>query len=308
MNPAFSVIIFTTLAGSAQGILLCLALTVLTGSVPTADLPLAFLLATAFGLLTTGLMASFFHLGRPERAWRAARMWRTSWLSREVIVLPLLLGVVAWWWCLEVTGRDTSFLPVLAILAVLALWICTSMIYISIRFIQEWAHPMTAIHFLLTGLSSGLVWVVAIALAMGHDAFATVLLPWAAVVTLAAGTVRMLSLHRNARLRPVSTLQSATGIQASKLTQKSMGMSAGAFNTREFFHQVSLAGFRKVRLLFLLLAFALPTAYLGWAMVTGIGHLIWLVLPVQTIGLLAERWFFFAQAQHPQNLYYQVVS
>ena len=25
-------------------------------------------------------------------------------------------------------------------------------------------------------------------------------------------------------------------------------------------------------------------------------------------GLLAERWFFFAQANHPQNLYYQTIS
>ena len=29
---------------------------------------------------------------------------------------------------------------------------------------------------------------------------------------------------------------------------------------------------------------------------------------LQYIGLLAERWFFFAQANHPQNLYYQAVS
>jgi len=29
---------------------------------------------------------------------------------------------------------------------------------------------------------------------------------------------------------------------------------------------------------------------------------------VQAPGLLADRWFFFAQAKHPQNLYYQVVS
>ena len=33
-----------------------------------------------------------------------------------------------------------------------------------------------------------------------------------------------------------------------------------------------------------------------------------LVVPVQGLGLLIERWFFFAQARHPQNLYYQVVS
>ena len=41
-----------------------------------------------------GLGASFLHLGRPERAWRAAAMWRSSWLSREVIVLPAFIGVV----------------------------------------------------------------------------------------------------------------------------------------------------------------------------------------------------------------------
>ena len=29
---------------------------------------------------------------------------------------------------------------------------------------------------------------------------------------------------------------------------------------------------------------------------------------VQYVGLLAERWFFFAQARHPQNLFYQAVS
>jgi DMSO reductase anchor subunit len=36
-----------------------------------------------------------------------------------------------------------------------------------------------------------------------------------------------------------------------------------------------------------------------------------LLLPaflVQYVGLLAERWFFFAQANHPQNLYYQSIS
>jgi len=26
---------------------------------------------------------------------------------------------------------------------------------------------------------------------------------------------------------------------------------------------------------------------------------------LQYLGLLAERWLFFAEAQHPQNLYYQ---
>ena len=51
------------------------------------------LLALVF--LIAGLIASFFHLGHPERAWRSAAMWRTSWLSREVIVLPAFIGTTA---------------------------------------------------------------------------------------------------------------------------------------------------------------------------------------------------------------------
>ena len=42
-------------------------------------------------------VASTFHLGRPARAWRAVLMWRTSWLSREVIVLPAFIGLVGAW-------------------------------------------------------------------------------------------------------------------------------------------------------------------------------------------------------------------
>jgi DMSO reductase anchor subunit len=29
---------------------------------------------------------------------------------------------------------------------------------------------------------------------------------------------------------------------------------------------------------------------------------------VQYLGLLAERWYFFAEAKHPQNLYYQSIA
>jgi DMSO reductase anchor subunit len=29
---------------------------------------------------------------------------------------------------------------------------------------------------------------------------------------------------------------------------------------------------------------------------------------LQYAGLLAERWYFFAEAKHPQNLYYQAIA
>jgi uncharacterized membrane protein len=63
-----------------------------------------------------------------------------------------------------------------------------------------------------------------------------------------------------------------------------------------------------VRLGFIVLCFVLPALLALWALASG-SALPWaLALACQVPGLVAERWFFFAQARHPQNLYYQVVS
>lgn len=143
---------------------------------------------------------------------------------------------------------------------------------------------------------------------MGEQRLLQVAGPCALVVTLAAWATRTLALRRNAALKPRSTLQSATGIQAPNLVQKSMGMSAGSFNTREFFHGASRAALKQVKLAFIVLAFVLPALLLLWAVGAQSTLAFVLALVVQVPGLVAERWFFFAQARHPQNLYYQVVS
>lgn len=63
---------------------------------------------------------------------------------------------------------------------------------------------------------------------------------------------------------------------------------------------------RAVRWAFLALAFPAPALLLGWG-----GDSIAALsaaFALQYAGLLAERWVFFADAQHPQNLYYQAIS
>jgi DMSO reductase anchor subunit len=311
MNPAFSVVAFTTLAGAAQGLVVALALAVLA-RLPMAPAFLAHGLVVALVLLVAGLAASFLHLGRPARAWRAATMWRTSWLSREVIVLPAFIALVALWWL----ALDTStppfvtrlLAPVAAIVVAMLLWYCTAMIYACLRFIEEWAQPLTLVNFVLLGLASGFVLASALAALAGERAFLAASGPAAVVATLVAWATRMAALRRNAALRHRSTLQSATGIRAARLVQTSMGMSAGSFNTREFFHRASLLAMRRVKVAVIVLAFAAPLAVMLLAWATAASPL-WIVAALlQAPGLLADRWYFFAQAKHPQNLYYQVVS
>ena len=294
-------------AGAAQGLVLVLALATLGGVLlPFGFVQAALLLALA--MLAGGLGASFLHLGRPERAWRAALMWRTSWLSREVIALPAFMAVVALWWLAHSGNAPTAPWAALGLVLALLLWVCTGMIYACIRFIQEWAHRYTLLNFGLIGFSSGLVLACALAALMGDTLLAHTLGRPALVVTLLAWAVRLLSLRRNDALKPASTLQSATGIRAERLVQKSMGMSAGAFNTREFFHRASRLALARVRVGFLVLTFTLPALLLLVGLASGAAWAWVLACVVQAPGLVAERWFFFAQARHPQNLYYQVVS
>ena len=132
---------------------------------------------------------------------------------------------------------------------------------------------------------------------------------WALIITLLGLLGRAASLVRNARLVAMSSLQTAIGIKHPKIAQKSQGFMGGSFNTREFFHGQTAALLTVVKWVFLAAAFVLPAGLLAAGLAsTASAYLLAAAFLVQYCGLLAERWFFFAQASHPQNLYYQAVS
>lgn len=307
MNPAWPVIFFTTFAGWAQGLVIALAVGSLAGAPPTRELLLT-ALSVALALSMIGLGCSALHLGRPERAWRAVAMWRTSWLSREVIVLPAFIVCVGIWLTAELAQRGTPLILLVAIVLTLLLWVCTAMIYVCLTFIREWSHPLTVANYVLLGLASGLLLCAGLGVVTGDARYALACAQWGIAFTALAGLVRGASLIRNARLRPVSTLQSATGIRSPRLKQMSMGMSAGAFNTREFFHGKSIWFIRNVKTGFIVLAFIVPIVLIGISFATRSGTAVLAAAMIQFVGLLGERWYFFAEARHPQNLYYQVIG
>lgn len=306
MNPAFSVIFFTTLTGAGQGLFLALFGAELAALAPAPFLAIG--AAVALALSALGLIASFFHLGHPERAWRAAAMWRTSWLSREVIALPLFMAGLAGWGGAHALGGPVSpLLGSLVALACAALFVCTAMIYASIRFLREWASPLTLVNYTLLGCASGFT----LATLLAALAAPALVRPYglaATLLTLVAFATRAASLRRNARLKPKSTLQTALGIKHPRIVQTSQGFMGGSFNTREFFHASSFAWLRAVKWAFLLLVFPLPLALLAAGAALASWPVLALAFALQYLGLLAERWFFFAQAGHPQNLYYQAIS
>jgi DMSO reductase anchor subunit len=326
MHPAFSVIFLTTLIGAAQGLFLALFTGQFYASVKLIEPQGAEFYvigsAVSLALLVAGLGASFFHLGRPERAWRAASKWRTSWLSREVIVLPAMMAVVFFYGLFHGVGWTEPFfvagggalsiditfiLGIIGTLVAFALFVCTAMIYASVKFLEEWHSPYTVANFTFLGMASGFM------LAAGYSAYLGNHLigfygTWAVVFTLIGLGTRAASLFRNRVLKHKSSLQTAIGVRHKAIEQKSQGFTAGSFNTREFFHHQSPETLRRVRLAFLVLVFPVPILLIAIAYALESATLPILAFLIQYTGLLAERWYFFAEANHPQNLYYQSIA
>lgn len=310
MKPAFSVIFLTTLIGAAQGLLIALT----TGQIYAGGESGGFYAlggALALALLCLGLVASIFHLANPQRGWRAATRWRTSWLSREVILIPVLAGLAflyavvhAFGWTPVVArlGNGVALdlplvLGLLATLASLALFVCTGMIYACVKFIRQWASGWTVANYLLMGLASGFTLAAAYARLGGHalGGFLGTAALWLTLLALAA---RAFQLWLNATARPLSTMKSAIGVHHSQIRQVTQGFMGSSFNTIEFAAPGGAETVKGLSVFFLAAAFVVPAALL----LAGQPVLAFLC---QYVGLLAERWVFFAAGTHVQSLYYQ---
>jgi DMSO reductase anchor subunit len=326
LRPEFSVIFLTTLIGAGQGLFLALVATQIGGLfalLPVQDGRTFYATGALVALVVTGigLLASFFHLGRPERGWRAIARWRTSWLSREVIVLPAFMAAVfayglahwAGWRPALATLPGGEIVDATLVIGIggsmlaFALFLCTAMIYACLPFLREWHSPLTVLNFVLLGSASGFTLAAAFASVAAPNLtrfFGT----WALVLLALACVSRGASLLRNARLKPRSTIQTAIGIKHPRIVQISPGFESGSFNTREFFHGRAPAVLRSVRVGFLVAVFVIPALLLAAALWLSLPGLLPAAFAVQYAGLLAERWYFFAQANHPQNLYYQAIG
>ncbi|HEX2595815.1 MAG TPA: DmsC/YnfH family molybdoenzyme membrane anchor subunit, partial [Luteimonas sp.] len=166
MNPALSVIFFTTLSGAGYGLL---AWTALGALLRQPARPLLLSLAIGLVLVTIGLLSSLAHLGQPQRAWRALSQWRTSWLSREGVASTLTylpaLGLAAAMLpaLLAADARTASIaLGPLGVACALALLVmalatvaCTAMIYASLKPIPAWRHRLVVPMYLLFAVFCG---------------------------------------------------------------------------------------------------------------------------------------------------------
>lgn len=310
MHPAYSVIFFTTASGAGYGLLVWLALLAAAGNViPNSGSGLA-LFVTALGLVTAGLLSSTFHLGHPERAWRAFSQWRTSWLSREGVAAvitygPALLFALGWI-IFGSTGGIWLYAGLATGVMALVTIACTGMIYASLKAIPRWTDVMVVPVYLAFALATGGALLVAI-----YSLFIPVpphgIWPVVAVIVI-AWALKLLYWRRIDSAAPVATAESATGLgHIGEVRLFEAPHTGENYIMREMGYHVARKHADRLRMIALLVGGAVPViAFAVAALATGPVTLIAALagLIAIAIGVLTERWLFFAEAEHAAMLYY----
>lgn len=313
MHPAKSVIFFTTASGAGYGMMIWLALFAALGMLPHG---LVFGLVTfglALALIAGGLLSSTLHLGRPERAWRAMSQWRSSWLSREglaavIAFIPLGLFALTWTFGLTASGLSSMIGLIGGAMALLVLY-CTAMIYASLRPIPAWHNGWTVAGYLVLGPMNGAVILTLILHVFGRPDAAGAMEIVAMAMLVAGFGVKLLYWQHIHGAAPVSTAGTATGLgHLGTVEMTGSPHDNDNYLLREMGFRIARKHAAKLRRIALVLGFAVPILCLGVASLLEIGPLTLALLALAwlacQIGVVTERWLFFAEAKHAVTLYY----
>jgi DMSO reductase anchor subunit len=308
VHPAASIILFTVASGIGYGML------AFQGLHAMARAPEPVYGVTAIGialaLVTAGLLSSTFHLGRPERAWRALSQWRSSWLSREGVLAllsypPALALAAATVWPEALGDLRAPAGLVTAVLAAATVE-CTAMIYASLTPIRQWHSGLVPALYLAYAAAGGVLWMAALARLFGFRppvetaaVVVTTALCWALARRYwrhvdrgpaAARAGDALGLGPATKVRPLDPAHTEENY-----IQREMGFRIARRHAKRLRRLAERSGLA-LPILLALAAALLPHWAATAALVIAAGAF--------TFGALVQRWLFFAEATHTVTLYY----
>ena len=304
MHPALSIIFFTSASGLGYGLAAMLGLGLLDPQALATKL--AHVLALC--LIGGGLLSSTLHLHNPQRAWRALSQWRSSWLSREGVMaiatfVPLTINAAA----TVFYGKHLPLVGLLGTLGAAVTVYCTAMIYASLKSVQAWHTRLTPICYLLFAAAGGSL--AGALVAASGNAHSVVLMVMALMFLAAAWAVKWQWRKNLREAVPLSTPESATGLGG---LGKVRLFESPHFNdnylTREMGFRVARKHADKLSVIAIIAGGVAPSLLVLVALAAGQG--IWtlialgLALLFHALGVLTERWLFFAEARHAVMNYY----
>ncbi len=310
MHPAFSIVFFTTASGAGFALLMLIGLGVPLGLLPPDPFFGFTALAFAFALSAGGLGSSVLHLGRPERAWRAFSQWRSSWLSREGVLsvatfIPAAIFAIGW----VLFGATSGIVGLCGILAAVfaaGTVYCTGMIYASLKPIHQWHNRWVVPNYLALGLMTGFL---LLDLVLRLWVFLPVVAEILTLVTIVAAWCLKEAYWRFIDTTSASSsVASATGLGArGRVRMLEPPHTEENFLLKEMGFRIARKHRIRLRLIARLTGFLLPALLSLIAMLASPGMATLaaaLAVLSAGLGMVIERWLFFAEAKHRVTLYY----
>ncbi len=303
MRPATPLLVLTIGQGLAGGIIVCLAALMWMGRLtgPEAIVPVLVGLGTA----AVGGMGSFFHMHNLKAARYVMRRLKTSWLSREALTTAIfgaLLAVLTVWTLFDGAAVSSvgyqTLLVVTAATGVLAMWV-TAMLYATIPAVLSWHTPLTVLNLMLVGITSG------VAVTAGWVSAVPSLWIGFAILLALTAAVKLLHWTHFRRAHGQIRAETGTGLPFSPYRLQDTGTSKPPYRTQtQVWPVLHPALLRTVKLWTVGWLFVIPlAAVVVWQ--TGAWNGARWVLPVGAmLGVIAERWLFFADATHSSRVFF----
>ena len=309
MHPAFSVIFFTVTSGLGYGLMMMLVIAHLanfSGALSVQEI--VFIGAVSLVLVTLGLLSSTLHLANPKNAWRAMGRFRTSWLSREgllaILFYPIALGYLASVWFHQ-SSVLIAILGVFTAIMALKTIFSTGMIYACLKTIRQWNTALTPANYIWLGLMLGTLTFTALRTGYGDVNFNLNSMLSVNLTVIAIAGLLKLSYYFWISTPTGPSINTATTFTQSIVRLLEVGHTAGTFLTDEFGHAVTQCKSNGLRFVVFLFGFIVPAILLIILLNGGgMNSLIYVALGIAYIGILVERWLFFAEARHVVNLYH----
>jgi sulfite dehydrogenase (quinone) subunit SoeC len=178
----------------------------------------------------------------------------------------------------------------------IAVLYCTGMIYGCLKTIPRWNTWMTPVKYVLFGLMSGAVLLPAV-LSLRPPEVGPVGKPMVAILLLAVGLIFYVA-YLLKHPRKQHTINDALGFQQGNVRLLDVGHSHGTFLTNEFGFSIAREKARLLRWVAIFCAFIVPL------LLCYLTKWFWVASLICIIGLLVERWLFFAEAEHVVRLYH----
>ena len=307
MHPALSIIFFTVASGSGFGLFMMVSIYSLFSKLDAESF--ATICAIGFILIILGLFSSTLHLANPKNAWRAFSRFRTSWLAREAVIAIVFFPIVLFWitgWWLGLAEQSYILWVIASFLTLglaLATVFATGMIYACLKTIPQWHNAMTPLNYILLSMMTGSLLMLAILETI--DTMPIIILTLSLVLVIVSAISKLIY-YAWIGMPQGPTIATATGFTRGSVQLLDVGHTSGTFLTDEFGYVITKNKSLLLRISVFVLAFVLPALLLIAVMTQTIVATPLMLISFLSafIGVLIERWLFFAEARHVVNLYH----